>query len=74
MPWSLIMSVIPFVAFVGLLVVHEFKSSKRLKAERDENRECIKPLAKIADNEHKKRFGRPSTELNEVFPDLKAVK
>lgn len=74
MPWSLIVSILPFVALIALLGVHEFKSDKKFKKHREESKECIRPIAKIADDAHKKKFGHPSTELNEVFPDLRAVK
>lgn len=74
MPWSLILSVIPLVMFVTFLIVHEHKVDKRFKEKKAENRECVRPIAKIANEKHKKKFGRPSTELNEVFPELKVVK
>ena len=74
MSWSLIASLLPFVALLGILVVHQLRSEKKFKQHRREHQEHIRPIAKIADDAHKKKFGRPSTELNEVFPDLHAVK
>ena len=74
MSWSLFASLLPFVALIGILVVHQLKSEKKFKQHRKEHQKSIRPIAKIADAAHEKKFGRRSTELNEVFPDLHAVK
>lgn len=74
MPWPLIMSVLPLVLMMGFIVKYELESEKNFKKKSDANKECIRPIAQIADELHVKKFGRHSTELDEVFPDLKAVK
>jgi len=74
MPWLLILSILPLTALVGWLLVYEKRSDKKHDEMHEESRECIKPVARLADDLHQKKFGRRSAELGEVFPDLKAVK
>ena len=74
MPWPLILSILPLIALMGWLIIHEKRSDKKHDEMHEENRESIKPVAELADDLHKKRFGRGSTELGEVFPELKAIK
>lgn len=74
MPWSLLVSILPLTLLIIVLGAHERKSRKQDKLHVREHQECIKPIAKIADEAHRKKFGEPSTELVEVFPELKAVK
>ena len=73
-PWALLMSLVPLIVLLTFLIGFEYRSSQRHKAIRRESRECIRPIARIADRMHKKKFGAPSDEIAEVFPDMKVVK
>lgn len=73
MPWSLLASVLPLIFFVALLGAHVVTSRKSDRRHQEEHQKCIRPIVKIADEAHRKKFGKPSTELVEVFPELKAV-
>lgn len=74
MPWSLVLSVVPIVTFMGCLLFFEHRSAKKHKKNREESRAAIAPIAKIADSMYRRRYGKCSDELVEVFPDLKVVK
>ena len=74
MPWSLILSVLPLISLLGVFVYYEVRNEKKRKILDTEAHDSIKPVAKIADDLHKKKYGRPSSELVQTFPDLKAIK
>ena len=67
-------SVVPIIVFVVLLAYHERKGAQREKAQREKFEKVITPVAKMANGLHEKKYGRPSTDLMEQFPDLKVVK
>ena len=74
MPWLLIASILPLIVLTGWLMLHEKRSDKKHDEMHEQSRESIMPVAKVANDLHQKRFGRSSTELCEVFPELKAIK
>ena len=74
MHWELMISVVPFVAFVVVLAYYERREAKKEIAQQKKFDKAIEPAAKLTNGLYEKKFGRPSTELIEQFPDLKVVK
>jgi hypothetical protein len=74
MPWELMISVVPIFGFVVVLAYHERKGAQREKVQKEEFEKVITPVAEMANGLHKRKYGRPSTDLMEQFPDLKVVK
>jgi len=74
MPWQLLGSLIPVVVLLSLLIYHEYRSRHRSKEWHDESERHVAVGAECANEMHKVKYGRPSTELEREFPALKAIK
>jgi hypothetical protein len=74
MSWDLIASISVFVVFMAVIVVLEIRTDRRNKRMMDESDKCVIPAAKKTDELHIAKYGRPSTELQKVFPEIKVAK
>lgn len=71
---ELLLSIVPLLALIMILVWYEYKSTKVIDQKHQETQAAIEPVAKVANDLHTRKFGRASSEIGEVFPELKAVK
>lgn len=74
MTWQLMISIVPFVLFVLILAYHEHRGAKKEIAQQKKFDEVIEPAVKLTNELYEKKYGRPSPELVEEFPNLKVVK
>lgn len=72
--WELLVSIVPFVGFIGVLVVYERRGAKKEIERKKRTDQFLKPAAKVTNGLYKKRYGHDSPALVKEFPELKAMK
>ena len=73
MSWELLISAIPFLAFIVVLVYYERQGAKREIERKKRYEKVTKPTARLANGLYEKKYGKPSPELAKEFPELKVV-
>lgn len=71
-PWLL--TLIPFLLFLGFLVRFETKFRKREITLRKKTDSFMRPLAKTTERMFEKQYGRPSTDIENAFPEIRNPK
>lgn len=69
-----LLTLIPFLIFIGLIVRFEIKSRKRESNLHQETERFMIPLAKTTGRIFEKRFGRPCTDIEKAFPEIGTIK
>ena len=70
----LVWSILPFVLFSVIVMIVVTVEKKKERKMIEKNRRSLRPVAKLANGLHEKKYGKPSPELVKEFPELKAVK
>jgi hypothetical protein len=65
---------IPFAIFFIVIVWFEAKHKKREKKIDEQTAAYVRPIARVTNSLHQKTYGRPSTEIEQTFPEIKASK
>jgi hypothetical protein len=74
MSWELLISIVPFIIFmVGLAYYERLEAKKEIEKNKIIEK-SITPAATLTNRLYEKRYGKPSRELIEEFPDLKIVR
>ncbi len=71
---SYLWTTIPFLIFLGLIVRYEILHRRRDNKTHAETERYIRPLAKTTGRMYEKQYGRPSTKLEETFPEIRSAK
>jgi len=74
MSYAWLLTLIPFLLFVGFLVRFEIKFRKRENSLHEETEKFMRPLAKVTGRMFERRFGRPSTDIEQTFPEIREAK
>ena len=74
MTWQLLGTVIPVVILLAASIFHVRRSQRRDQERHDESEKLGEVGAKCANDLHKRKYGRSSTDLENAFPSLKVVK
>lgn len=69
-----LLTLIPFLIFVGFLVKFEIKSRKKENNLHQETERYMRPLAKTTGRLFEKQYGRPSTDIEKAFPEIRGAK
>ncbi len=67
-------TIIPFLIFMAFIVRHEIRHKKTENVLRKETDKYMRPVARTTSRLFEKQYGRPSTEMEDTFPDIKSAK
>lgn len=70
---SWLLTMIPFLFFIGIIVLFEIRAKRREKKLRSQA-DGFTVLAKTAEKLFEYRYGRPSTDLENAFPEIRSPK
>lgn len=69
-----LLTLIPFLVFVGFLVRFEIKFRRRDNNLHQDTERFMRPIAKTAGQLFEKQYGRPSTDIERAFPEIREAK
>lgn len=69
-----LLTLIPFMLFVGFLVRFEIKFRKRENSLHQETERFMRPLAKTTGQLFERHYGRPCTDIERAFPEIREAK
>jgi len=67
-------TIIPFLIFFVFILRHEIKYKKRETIQKIETERFMSPIATVTGRMFEKRYGRPSSQMENAFPDIKNAK